>query len=185
VPGISEEELAAHLEARHGVEPAQAAQLAAVSGGNARRALDLLDPEAQLIAGWAATLLEQLLNDQRTELLKGAERVAKGQDPRGGKGPKLSDASLSASRDVAVRTLDFLVAQLTALARLRQGAQLSEAAGAGLHPWAQRPLALDPQAAAGVLLRARGDLLRNVNVGLVLSDAFLAASRARPRRAGG
>jgi len=174
VPAFSEEQVAEHLVGRYGLEPAAAARVAAVSGGNARRALDLIDPESEKVAQWARSLREWLLQGARSELLAGAERVAKGQDPRGGKkAAKLSDASLSASRDVAVRTLDFMVADLMALARAQAGARQNEAQSRRWRNWVEQPSAVDPRRAAQVLLAARDDLLRNVNVSLVLTHAFL------------
>jgi len=176
VPRLSEEEVAEHLRRNYQMDPEAALRVAAVSGGNARRALDLIDPDSEKVASWAMTLRDWLLQGERSQLLMGAERVAKAQDPRGGrKGTRLQDASLSASRDVAVRTLDFLVADLMALSRVLAGARGNQAQSERFAQWTRRATAIDPQRAAQVLLNARGDLLRNANVGLVLSHAFLQA----------
>jgi hypothetical protein len=175
VPALDEGELVDRLVDLHGVEPAAAAQIAAVSGGNARRAFDLIDPQARTIATWAGSLLSRLLAGQRVDLLAGAERVAKGRDPEGGKGTKLNDSSLSASRDIVLRTLDFMVADLLSLARMREGVGQSEAQSQRLSSWLKKDLSVDPARAARVLLAARDDLARNVNVGLVLASAFLEA----------
>ena len=184
VPGFSEKEVATHLEAAYGLDTPSAARVAAVSGGNARRALDLIDPDSQRVAQWAQTLLEWVLEGKRSELLLGVDRVAKGQDPKGGKkAPRLNDASLSASRDVAVRTVDFLLADLMALSRAREGARQNAAQSMWWKNWIDKELAIDPQRAAQVLLRARGDLLRNANVSLVLSHVVLELLQARARRA--
>jgi hypothetical protein len=181
VPGLREDELANHLEAAHGLDAAQAAQLAAACGGNARRALDLVDPQARRLAGWAAALLERLLQRRVHELLRGAELLAKGQDPTGAQplAGKLADASLSTGRDLGMRTLDFMVADLVALARLRAGATVAAARQPWLAPMVASLGDRDPAAMADVLLRARDDLARNVNVSLVLTHAFCEALRAR------
>ena len=176
IPALGETELADHLVAAHGQDAAVAAQAVAVAGGNARAALDLVDPESQAVAAWSASLLGWLLADDRPALLKGAERVAKGQDPTGAKGGvKITDASLSASRDVGVRSLDFLVADLLGLARLAEGAQLSPARSAQLKPLLSALGDQDASSMAQLLMAARADLMRNVNVSLVLTHAFLAA----------
>lgn len=176
VPAFSEEELRRRLGERHGLDEDSAEQIAAVSGGNARRALDLIDPQSLMVASWARTLLTRLLAAERAELLAGAERVSKGQDPKGGKGSKLTDASLSASRDVAMRTIDFLVADLLSLVRLREGFQENRALTERLSKWLRQDPAVDPGRAAKILLTARDDLALNVNVGLVLTHAFMEAA---------
>lgn len=175
VPAFGEDELVKRLVERHGLAEDSAEQIAAVSGGNARRALDLIDPQSLMVASWARSLLARLLAGERAEVLAGAERVSKGQDPEGGKGSKLTDASLSASRDVALRTLDFLVADLLSLVRLREGSQENRAMTERLSKWLHRDLTVDPGRAAKILLRARDDLALNVNVGLVLTHAFMEA----------
>ncbi len=175
VPAFSEEELRERLSERHGLDEDSAEQIAAVSGGNGRRALDLIDPQSLMVASWARTLLTRLLAAERADLLAGAERVSKGQDPKGGKGSKLTDASLSASRDVALRTMDFLVADLLSLVRLREGIRENRALTERLSKWLREEPAVDPSRAAKILLTARDDLALNVNVGLVLTHAFMDA----------
>jgi DNA polymerase III delta prime subunit len=175
IPAFSEEELVKRLIERHGLKEDSAEQIAAVSGGNARRALDLIDPQSLMVASWARSLLVRLLAAERAELLAGAERVSKGQDPEGGKGSKLTDASLSASRDVALRTIDFLVADLLSLVRLREGFEENRAMTERLSKWLHQDLTVDVGRAAKILLRARDDLALNVNVGLVLTHAFMEA----------
>jgi len=175
VPAFTEEEVRSRLTQRHGLDADAAEQIAAVSGGNARRALDLIDPQSLMVASWARTLLERLLAAERAELLAGAERVSRGQDPQGGKGSKLTDASLSASRDVALRTIDFLVADLLSLVRLREGLKENEALMQRLSAWVHCELDVDPGRAARILFKARDDIAVNVNVGLVLAHAFLEA----------
>jgi DNA polymerase III delta prime subunit len=173
IPAFSEEELVKRLVERHGLAGDSAERIAAVSAGNARRALDLIDPQSLMVASWARSLLARLLAGERAELLAGAERVSKGQDPEGGKGSKLTDASLSASRDVALRTIDFLVADLLSLVRLREGFEENRAMTESLSKWNHQDLTVDPGRAAKILLRARDDLALNVNVGLVLTHAFM------------
>ena len=175
VPAFTEEELRTRLSQRHHLDDDAAEQIAAVSAGNARRALDLIDPQSLMVASWANALLERLLANERAELLAGAERVSKGQDPRGGKGSKLTDASLSASRDVALRTIDFLVADLLSLVRLRAGFTENAALARRLSTWVRSELVVDPGRAARILLEARDDIAVNVNVGLVLAHAFMQA----------
>ncbi|HKI83339.1 MAG TPA: hypothetical protein VKA63_03295 [Candidatus Krumholzibacteria bacterium] len=175
VPAFSEEDLRRRLSEKHGLDQDAAEQIAAVSGGNARRALDLIDPQSLMVASWARTLLTRLLSAERADLLAGAERVSKGQDPKGGKGAKLTDASLSASRDVAMRTIDFLVADLLSLVRLREGFKENRALTERLSKWLRQEPSIDPGRAAKILLRARDDLALNVNVGLVLTHAFMEA----------
>jgi len=177
-PPLAVSDLASHLEAAYDLPAAEAAQVAGVASGNARRALDLLDPVARELAEWASTVLGWLAQGDLPALLKAAERIPKGQDPRGGKGSaKGADGGLAASRDLASRVLDYLVADLTSLARLGAGARLDPLQTERLAPL--RDL-LDPADAgrrARLLMDARADLLRNVNVALVLTDAFTQAGR--------
>ena len=182
VPGLGEEELAAYLVARHGVEVTEAARIAATAGGNARRAFDLLDPRARELSQWGRLLLMQLLAGDRPRLAQSAERVGKGQAPAGA-GTKFSgDASVSVGRDIGMRVLDAVVADLVALGRRGAGAHLDEARARSL-PTESPPTVEGASEAARVLLDARGDLARNVNVGLVLVHSLLAAERALHPRA--
>jgi DNA polymerase III delta prime subunit len=183
VPALSEGDLASHLEAAHGVDPTEAARVAAVSGGNARSAFDLLDPGAREVADWATALLAMLVEGEGPALLRAAELVAKGHDPRGGKSAarRTGDASLSASRDVAMRVLDFLVADLLSLAKLGAGAAIHPQQATRLARWRE---ALPPAAATAIareLMDARRDLTRNVNVALVLTDVFGRSLHERSR----
>lgn len=177
-PPLSPSDLASHLEAAYDLEPAEAAQVAGVASGNARRALDLLDPVARELAEWASTVLGWLVQGDLPALLRAAEKIPKGQDPRGGKGSrKGADGGLAAARDLATRVLDYVVADLVSLARLSTGASLDPLQESRLAPLRDQ---LDPSDAgrrAKLLMAARADLLRNVNVALVLTDAFTQASR--------
>jgi hypothetical protein len=169
LPHLAVELLAGHLEAAHGVPAAEALRIATVSCGNARRAFDLLDPIARELAEWATDLRELLLGTSRAALLKAAEAVSKAQPP-GGKGKKLAvDAGLSATRDVGMRVLDFLIADLLQLQKLTEGAHLP-AALHGLYEGA--PSNPHYGETARVLMAGRADLARNVNVALVLTDCF-------------
>lgn len=182
VPALDEDALAGHLVAAHGLEADEAGRIAAVAGGNARRALDLIDPASRALAGWAGSLLSMLLDGDGPALLKGAELLAKGQDPAGGKAgrkKKAADSSLAAGRDIGIRALDFLVADLMGAARLAAGARLSSAQQQRLEPVAQRLSPDQATALAKLLLAARGDIARNVNVALVLTDCFHRALRLR------
>lgn len=175
VPALGEAELAAHLVAQHEVGAPEAARIAAVAGGNARRALDLLDPVARELATWGEELLGYLLTDRRVDLARAADRVAKGQPPSGRGSVKVgSDASLSAGRDVGLRVLDAVSADLVALARRAEGARLDPARAASLPESGASGEALF----GGVeeLLRAREDLSRNVNVALGLQNGLLRAA---------
>jgi DNA polymerase-3 subunit delta' len=175
VPGLGEAELAGYLVACHHVDPAEAARVAAVSGGNARRALDLLDDTARELADWASELFDMLVSGRRADLARSAERVAKGQPPSGKAKKKMAaDASLAANRDLNLRLLDFVVSDLLALGRQNSGARIDAARVATL-PAESAIDATRAAAAAGRLLRARNDLARNVNVGLVVLDGLLAA----------
>lgn len=179
VPALGEAELGSWLQAAHGVDAAQAARITAVSGCNARRALDLLDDTARELADWAAELFHLLADGRRADLARAAERVGKGQPPAGTAKKKMAaDPSLAANRDLNLRVLDFVVADLLALSRLRAGARI---AAARTLPVVE---GLDPARAADAarrLLRARDDLARNVNVGLVVLDALLdACARLHP-----
>jgi DNA polymerase III delta prime subunit len=175
VPALSETELAAYLRTRHEVETGEAARIAAVSGGNARRALDLLDDTARELADWASDLFGMLVNGHRADLARSAERVAKGQPPSGKSKKKMaSDPSLAANRDLNLRIIDFVVSDLLALGRQNSGARLDPARAASLPV----ETAIDPRRASDAarrLLHARNDLARNVNVGLVVLDALLDA----------
>ena len=180
VPALRDAELAEYLRERHGVAVSEAARISAVSGGNARRALDLLDDTARELADWASELFGLLIEGRRADLARAAERVGKGQPPAGKARKKLAaDASLAANRDLNLRVLDFLVADLLALSRRSSGARLDPAREASL----PAGTGVDPArsaVAARRLLRARDDLARNVNVGLVVLDAMLdAESRLR------
>jgi DNA polymerase III delta prime subunit len=183
VPALHENELAEHLQARHELSATEAARIAAVAGGNARRALDLLDPVARRLADWAGDVLVMLCEDRRAELARAAERLGKGQAPRGnGAKSASSDASLSTTRDVGMRVLDFVVADLLVIARLASGARVEAAHAERLGDFGR----LDPAAlasTAGSLLAARADLARNVNVGLVLTHALLESVELLHRRA--
>jgi hypothetical protein len=175
VPAFSETELASYLRTRHEVDAGEAARIAAVSGGNARRALDLLDDTARELADWAADLFGMLVNGHRADLARSAERVAKGQPPSGKSKKKMaSDPSLAANRDLNLRIIDFVVSDLLALGRQNSGAHLDPARAASL----PAETAIDPRRASDAarrLLHARNDLARNVNVGLVVLDALLDA----------
>jgi DNA polymerase-3 subunit delta' len=187
VSRLAEDALASHLEAVHQIEPEEAARVAAVSGGNARSAFDLLDPAAREVAGWASALLAMLVDAEAAQLLRGAELIAKGQDPTGVKSSfrRGGDASLSASRDIAMRVLDFLIADLLCLAKLSSEAQVNEHQAARLIRWREALPAPVATAVARDLMAARADLARNVNVALVLTDAFGAALRQRSRAGSG
>jgi DNA polymerase III delta prime subunit len=177
VPGLSEEELAAYLHGKHGVDPTEAARIAAVAGGNARRAFDLLDQQARELAAWGRALLDLLLAGDRPRLAQSAERVGKGQGPSGTGSKPSGDASLSVGRDIGMRVLDAVIADLVAIGRRSAGAHLDPARERSL-PTGAAP---DPRAAneaARILLEAHTDLARNVNVGLVLVSALLSAERA-------
>ena len=177
VPPLSPSELASHLAAAYALDPEQAAQVAAASSGNARRALDLLDPVARQLADWAALVLGWLVEGDLPALLRAAEKIPKGQDPGGGKGgSKGADGSLSASRDVASRVLDFLIADLLSLARLGAGASVDPLQARRLGPLRDRIDPADAGYRAQLMMDARADLLRNVNVALVLTDTFFRAS---------
>ena len=175
VPALGDAELSSYLQARHGVEPGESARVAAVSGGNARRALDLLDDTARELADWASDLFGMLVQGRRADLARSAERVAKGQPPTGKAKKKMgSDASLAANRDLNLRVLDFVVSDLLALGRQNSGAHLDAARAASL----PAETSVDPARASDAarrLLSARNDLARNVNVGLVVLDALLDA----------
>lgn len=172
LPHLSEELLAGHLQAAHSVPEQEAMRVATACSGNARRAFDLMDPVARELADWASSIIELLQGPSRAAVLKAAEAISKAQPPAG-KGKKLvADAGLSASRDVAMRVLDFLIADLLQLQKVHDGAELpavlrSRHDGRTASPHSGR--------AARVLMAARADLARNVNVALVLSDAFAAA----------
>lgn len=177
VPGLGEEELATYLRTRHQVDATEAARVAATAGGNARRAFDLLDPRARELSQWGRMLLESMLEGDRPRLAQGAERVGKGQPPAGA-GTKFSgDASVSVGRDIGMRVLDAMVADLVALGRRSAGAHLDPARARSL-PTSISPSVQGASDAARVLLDARDDLARNVNVGLVLVHSLLAAERA-------
>jgi len=183
VPALTEAELAGYLAQRHGVEAREAARIAAVSGNNARRALDLLDDTARELADWASDLFGMLVSGRRADLARSAERVAKGQPPSGKSKKKMaSDASLAANRDVNLRLLDFVVSDLLALGRQNSGARIDAARVESL-PAETAIDAASAAAAAERLLRARDDLARNVNVGLVVLDALLDADRCLHRSA--
>ncbi len=185
VPAFAEEELAALLTARHGLEPAEAARVAAVAGGNARRALDLIDPVARELSRWARELLEALLALRRLDLARAADRVAKGQPPSGKSKLKVAqDAGLAAGRDIGLRVLDAMVADLVALARRASGARLDDARRASLPTADGGHSAPALLGAAEVLLHARGDIARNVNVALALQHGLLEASDRLHGRAG-
>jgi DNA polymerase III delta prime subunit len=182
VPAFSEAEVARHLTAQHGVEALEASRLAAVAGGNARRALDLVDEQSREIASWADLVLGQLWADRPGELCAATERIAKSQAPTGAKtsgrsGSKRrsrasTDSSLSASRDVGMRFLDFLMADLILLARIDHGIEVE----ASIRQSLPDPAGVDSRGLAlsiGRLQRARGDLARNLNVGLVLMQSLL------------
>ncbi len=177
VAAFTEAELARHLQERHEVGAAEAARMAAVAGGNARRALDLIDEASREIAAWAETLLAQLWTGRRGELCASTERIAKGQPPTGAAKKKTrtkgsSDASLAASRDVGMRLLDFLAADLVLLLRRDAGVELDESLAARLPD----PRGVNASAfplAVRRLSAARAELGRNLNVGLVLMHAVL------------
>jgi len=177
VPALSEAELSAYLRSAHGVAASEASRIAAVSSGNARRALDLLDDTARELAGWAAEVFGLLVQGRRADLARAAERIAKGQPPAGKAKKKMAaDASLAANRDLNLRVFDFLVADLLALSHQGSGARLDPARAQTL----PASTGIDPARASDAarrLLRARDDLARNVNVGLVVLDALLDASR--------
>jgi DNA polymerase III delta prime subunit len=181
VPALSETELAGYLVTRHGVQAHEAARVAAVSGGNARRALDLLDDTARELADWASDLFGMLVSGRRADLARSAERVAKGQPPSGKAKKKMAnDASLAANRDLNLRLLDFVVSDLLALGRQNSGARIDAARVESL-PAETGIDASRAAAAAERLLQARNDLARNVNVGLVVLDALLDADRCLHR----
>jgi len=160
MPHLGARQLAGFLQARHGVKAKQAEEIALLCDGNARRALDLLDPQARDLAGWGSAVAEMLLGGgRRAELLKSAELIAKAQAGPKGKSKSGGDASLSASRDVGMRVLDYVVAEL--IAELRDERSGYDPSGIS--------------AAIRELLRARADLARYVNVALTLSDAFARA----------
>ena len=173
VPALSEPELAAILVATEDLDPTEAARVAAVAGGNGRRAFDLIDPAARELAGWADQLVGMLLDADRPRLARAAEKVGKGHPPRG-KGSKFSaDAGLSVTRDIGMRVLDLVAADLLALGRRDAGARLDPARRDALPA-----TPVDPMRAlrtVEVVLAARADLARNVNVGLVMMDALLRA----------
>jgi DNA polymerase-3 subunit delta' len=151
MPHLSEAELT-ELLIEKGVARREAASIATLCDGNARRALDLLDPAARELAAWGHGVAELLLGGRkRAELLKSAELIAKGKAAR-----SQADASLSASRDVGMRVIDFIAAELAARLRAANSSHSPQAIGRAIH----------------VLLRARDDLQRNVNVSLVLSESF-------------
>lgn len=181
VAGFSEAELAEHLHGVHGVAIQEAARLAAVAGGNARRALDLVDEPSREIAAWAEVVLRQLFDGQGGALCASTERISKGQSPSGAAGPKTKkksrskgggDSSLSASRDVGMRFLDFLVADLVLLTRIDRGVAVPEALRSSL-PDPARISSSGLTMAVRRLTTARADLDRNLNVGLVLMHALL------------
>lgn len=182
VPALAEDELASILIAAEGISVPEAARIAAVAGGNARRGFDLVDPAARELADWADQVTQMLLNADRPQIARAAERVAKGAPPRGGKAPKRpADASLAVGRDVAMRVIDLIAADLLALGRRDAGARLERARLEALP--SNR---VDPQRAlhtVEVLLEARSDLARNVNVGLVLLDSLLKAESTLNGRA--
>lgn len=179
VPAFSESELAALLVDRAEVDEVDARRIAAVAGGNARRALDLLDPVSREIADWAEEVVAMLLRGDRGGLSVAAERISKGRAPSGSATAKKKprgggDASLAASRDVGMRLIDFVTADLRWVMRRSQGLEVESSVGARL-PAAE---ALSGEAVARAidrLTRARADLARNLNVGLVLMDSLLEA----------
>jgi DNA polymerase III, delta subunit len=178
VAAFSEAELASHLRAEHEVEAVQAQRLAAVAGGNARRALDLIDEQSREIASWADTFLELLWSGRRGALCAATERISKGQAPSGGPTKKKSrsksntDSSLAASRDVAMRFLDFLVADLVLLLRIENGVEVDESLRDSL-PDPRRVAPDSLPRAVQRLTTARAELGRNLNVGLVLMQSVL------------
>jgi len=176
VPALSDAELATILEREAEVDPTEAARVAAVAGGNARRAFDLIDPAARELAGWADQILDMLLRGDRPSLARAGERVAKAQPPVGRGGKLAGDASLSVARDVAMRVVDLVAADLVALGRRETGARLDDARRASL-PDSQVD-GVRAMKAVEVLLDARSDLARMVNVGLVLVDSFLRTEAA-------
>ena len=173
VPALTDEELATVLRDTAGLDATEAARVAAVAGGNARRAFDLIDPAARELATWSDHIVELLLRADRVHLARAAERVGKGQAPHGKSGKLAGDSSLAASRDVGMRVLDLLAADLIALGRRDTGARLDDARRASLP--AATVDGTRALRAVDVLLNARTDLSRNVNVGLVLVDALLRA----------
>ena len=139
------------------------------------------DGAACALADWASELFDMLVSGRRADLARSAERVAKGQPPSGKAKKKMAaDASLAANRDLNLRLLDFVVSDLLALGRQNSGARIDDARVLSL----PRETAIDAGAAATAarrLLRARSDLARNVNVGLVVLDALLDADRCLHR----
>ncbi len=166
VPPLTEQALAEHLTERHGLSVPDAARIATVSGANARRAIDMIDPSSRELSDWSAEVFEALVAGRRVALLKAAEAAPKMKAKKGG------DASLSAGRDVAVRLIDFLVADLLSVARLAEGAQLAPASKQRLAAHAGRLDSRRATSMASDLMRARSDVMRNVNVALVLTDTF-------------
>lgn len=173
VPALTEAELATYLQLRAEVDTADAARIAAVAGGNARRSFDLLDPRARELAVWASQLLEMMLDSDRVHLARAAERVGKAQAPIGKASKFAGDASLNVGRDIGVRVLDMMAADLVALARRDSGARLDVSRAMSM-PTAT----VDPSRAmraVELILDARTDLSRNVNVGLVMVHGLLQA----------
>lgn len=182
VPRLSELELSGHLQAAHGLVAKEADPIATVAAGNARRAFDLMDPVARELAAWSLELVGMLIEGPRSRLLKAAEAISKATPPTG-RGKKLPvDAGLSASRDVGMRVLDHLVADLLQLAKRGAGAEIALGTRQRLESFPDRtPVRLSE--AARVLLAARGDLARNVNVALVLTHGLAEAGDVLAGRA--
>lgn len=109
-----EDELAVILQDLRGVPADQAAQAVRVSDGNARRALDLLEPEAEIMLAWAGQLFGWIAEGRRSAASIAADELHRGLLGHGllpeGVSAKSMEAKETASRrDRAIRLCELLI----------------------------------------------------------------------------
>ncbi len=176
-----EDELVAVLQGLAEADPATLAQAVRTSDGNARRALDQLQPEAALLTRWAGRLFQWIGEGNRAMAAVAADEVHRGLMghavlPEGASAKSFEAKETAQRRSRAMQLCELLNLHFSdTVGRLEMGdqwpARLPQAAAA-------------VQAAAGrrrtaTLLRdmeliesARGDIDRNINIGLVLAVLF-------------
>ncbi|MFO7609537.1 MAG: hypothetical protein R6X35_10130 [Candidatus Krumholzibacteriia bacterium] len=171
-------ELADLLGRVTGAEPPAARAAAHAADGNARRAAALLRPGARLVTDWAALLFGAIHRGDRAVAALGADDLHAGKVPAECLPPDLAAKQAEAKDTVQKRERAILLCE--ALNLLYSDTIGCLEGGNGWQPRLEPAAAVVRQAAAGRRTRtlledlaaidaARGDIDRNLNIGLVMA----------------
>ena len=172
------EELATLLCRWGAAEPAAAAAAARAAGGNVRRAMALLEPGAQIVAGWAVDLFTGLQQGDRATAALAADDLHRGVVPPGRVPADVTPKSLEAKEPAARRQRAIQLCEMLNI--LYSDTVFRRERGDG---WSSRLADADPAVASAAARRstpslledmariddARRDIDRNLNIGLVMA----------------